>query len=403
MKTRPFDPGHVSTPVADEWLTPTTGWSASGAARPPLPPNPPKAHGWARAGFVGGIVAAVVAGGVAFGTVKLADTDPKASPTTAAALNTPAGSGNVAAPLNVRSVVATVGPSVVAIEIGYQAGGGQVQPVAAGSGVVISADGLVMTNAHVVLLTDPSGQPLTNPVITAKMSDGKARTAAVLGVAANNDFALLRLQDTAGLVPARLGDSDAAQVGDDVVAIGNALDLGVQPTVTRGIISAKNRTLSVDANLTLSDLLQTDAAINHGNSGGALANAAGEVIGINSAGIPDAQNVGFAIAINKVKPLIDQLKAGHNPGAAAVSFLGVTTQQTAQGVAITGVTRGSAADAAGLRPGDVITAIDGHTVTSPADVASVMKAHKPGDSIDITVDRNGNPVNVTARLGSRTP
>jgi S1-C subfamily serine protease len=353
---------------------------------------------------VGGIVAAVVAGGVAFGTVKLADTDPKASPVSAAALNTPAGSGSVAAPLNVRSVVATVGPSVVAIEIGYQAGGGQVQPVAAGSGVVISADGLVITNAHVVLLTDPSGQPLTNPVITAKMSDGKARTAAVLGVAANNDIALLRLQDTAGLVPARLGDSDAAQVGDDVVAIGNALDLGVQPTVTRGIVSAKNRSLSVDANLTLSDLLQTDAAINHGNSGGALSNAAGEVIGINSAGIPDAQNVGFAIAINKVKPLITQLKTGHNnPAAAAVSFLGVTTEQTAQGVAITGVTRGSAADAAGLRPGDVITSIDGHTVTSPADVASVMKAHKPGDSIDITVDRNGSPVNVTARLGSRTP
>jgi putative serine protease PepD len=302
----------------------------------------------------------------------------------------------------VRSVVATVGPSVVAIEIGYQSGNGQVRPLAAGSGVVISADGLVITNAHVVLLTDQSGRPLTNPVITAKMADGKARTASVLGVAADNDIALLQLQETAGLKPARLGDSDALQVGDDVVAIGNALDLGVQPTVTRGIISAKNRTLSVDANLTLSNLLQTDAAINHGNSGGALANAAGEVIGINSAGIPDAQNVGFAIAINKVKPLIEQLKTGHNP-AAAVSFLGITTEQTAQGVAITGVTRGSAADAAGLRPGDVITAIDGHAVTSPADVGSAISGHKPGDAINITVDRNGSSVKVTATLGSRTP
>jgi putative serine protease PepD len=352
---------------------------------------------------VGGIVGAVVAGAVAFGTVKLADNEP--SPATTVALNAPApaGTGSVAAPLNVRSVVATVGPSVVAIEIGYQSGNGQIRPVAAGSGVVISADGLVITNAHVVLLTDPSGRPLTNPVITAKMADGKARTASVLGVAADNDIALLRLQETAGLKPARLGDSDALQVGDDVVAIGNALDLGVQPTVTRGIISAKNRTLSVDANLTLSNLLQTDAAINHGNSGGALANAAGEVIGINSAGIPDAQNVGFAIAINKVKPLIEQLKTGHNPAASAVSFLGITTEQTAQGVAITGVARGSAADAAGLRPGDVITAIDGHAVTSPADVGSAISGHKPGDAINITVDRNGTSVNVTATLGSRTP
>lgn len=228
--------------------------------------------------------------------------------------------------LDIHTLIDRVSPSVVAIEIGQLTQGGQVQPVAAGSGVVISADGLVVTNAHVVDLTDRRGLPMANAVITATMADGTSRSIEVLGSSPQNDIAILRLKDTANLVPAVLGDSDALRVGDDVVAIGNSLDLGPTPTVTKGIISAKDRSLDIDANTTLKGLLQTDAPINHGNSGGALVNAAGQLIGIPSAGIPNAQNIGFAIAINTVKPLIETLKLGTpaaSPTAGTTPVLGV--------------------------------------------------------------------------------
>jgi S1-C subfamily serine protease len=187
------------------------------------------------------------------------------------------------------------------------------------------------------------------------------------------------------------------------VAIGNALDLGATPTVTKGIVSAKNRTLDVDANLTLHGLIQTDAPINPGNSGGPLVNAQGQVVGINSAGIPDAQSVGFAIAINTVKPLINQLKTGGTPAVtpASTAFLGVSLQDAVNGALISGVSSGSGAETAGLQPGDVITQIDSTTIASADDVGTVISSHKPGDKITIHVLRNNQPVTVSATLGSR--
>ena len=304
--------------------------------------------------------------------------------------------------LDIHQVLAKVGPSVVSIEISQQGRSGSLRPVAAGSGVVISADGMVLTNAHVVSLTDQNGRTLTNAVIQVRLSDGSLRSAKVLGSAPSEDVALVKVDDTAGLTVASLGDSDALQVGDDVVAIGNALDLGASPTVTRGIISAKNRSLDVDANLTLEGLLQTDAAINHGNSGGALVNAAGELVGIPSAGLPDAQNVGFAIAINTVKPLIDQLKNG-NGGATTtpVAVLGVTTQDSVSGVTVAGISSGSGAERAGIQVGDVITSVDSKPVTSSDELGAAIRTHKPGDTLTVAVDRGGKTVNVTATLGAR--
>ena len=193
-------------------------------------------------------------------------------------------------------------------------------PFAAGSGVIISADGLVLTNAHVVDGAD---------VIQVQLSDKRTIRADLVGTSPSHDIALVRLRDTTNLVPATLGSSDAMQVGDQVVAIGNALALGDAPTVTTGIVSAKGRTLE-DGQTTLKNLIQTDAAINHGNSGGPLLNAAGQVVGINSAGIPDAENLGFAIEIDAIRPLIDELKTGKDAEVKVQAFLGISSADAKQ-------------------------------------------------------------------------
>jgi S1-C subfamily serine protease len=296
-------------------------------------------------------------------------------------------------PLDIHALIAKVGPSVVSIEI-FQGG----NRVAAGSGVVVSDDGLIVTNAHVVSLTDQFGRTLRNPSVKIRLSDGTERTAKILGSEPDNDIALVKVDDTAGLKAAEIGDSNALQVGDDVVAIGNALDLGNTPTVTKGIISAKDRELPVDANLTLHGLLQTDAAINHGNSGGALVNASGQVIGINSAGIPDAQNLGFAIASTTFQPLIEKLKTA--PPAAARPLLGVTTTPSIDGVVVSGINPNSGAEAAGIQDGDLIVAVDGKAIATPAQLGDAISAHKPGDTIKVTYDRGGQKKTVSATLGS---
>ena len=296
-------------------------------------------------------------------------------------------------PLDIHALIAKVGPSVVSIEI-FQG----TNRVAAGSGVVVSDDGLIVTNAHVVSLTDQFGRSLRNPSVKIRLSDGTERTAKILGSQPDNDVALVKVDDTASLKAAEIGDSDALQVGDDVVAIGNALDLGNTPTVTKGIISAKDRDLEVDANLTLHGLLQTDAAINHGNSGGALVNASGQVIGINSAGIPDAQNLGFAIASKTFQPLIENLKTA--PPVAARPLLGIKTTPSADGLVVTLVNPNSGAEAAGIQDGDLIVAVDGKPITGPNELKAAIEAHKPGDTIKVTYDRGGQKKTVTATLGS---
>jgi S1-C subfamily serine protease len=320
------------------------------------------------------------------------------SATTVATAPTVPGAGKLApgTPLDIHALIAKVGPSVVSIEITQRG-----SRVAAGSGVVVSNDGLVVTNAHVVSLTDQTGRVLRNATISVLLADGTERPAKVLGTAPDNDIALVKVDDATGLVAATIGDSEVLQVGDDVVAIGNALDLGATPTVTKGIISATNRTLRVDANLKLTGLIQTDAAINHGNSGGALVNASGQVIGINSAGIPDAQNLGFAIASSTFQPLIETLKSGKSLAVAPVAVLGITSQPSQDGILITGITSGSGADAAGIQEGDLITAIDGKAVQSQDQVGDAIRAHKPGDSIKVTVDRAGKAQTFTATLGAR--
>jgi len=224
-----------------------------------------------------------------------------------AAASAPVGPSQVFADsgkLNVGDVVANLGSSVVAVDVNFRptaAGAAR----GAGTGVIVTADGQVLTNAHVVT-------GATSVRVTLN-GEPKARAASVIGTDTATDLALLQIDGATGLKAAQLGRSSTVRVGDEVVAIGNALALEGGPTVTKGIISALGRSVQEEAG-TLSGLLQTDASISSGNSGGPLISASGAVIGINTAVAASsrstsAENIGFAIAIDRAKPVIDRLRA----------------------------------------------------------------------------------------------
>jgi putative serine protease PepD len=210
-------------------------------------------------------------------------------------------------------------------------------------------------------------------------------------------------------------------VGEPVIAIGNALNLGGKPSVTQGIVSAKDRSIDDDAGpsgeqVSLDNLIQTDAAINPGNSGGPLVDAAGEVVGINTAIIADSQNIGFAIAIDPAKDLITNLRKGEGDITPDTAFLGVQTVDldgveeavrtqlgivADEGAFVAEVTPRSAAAKAGLKDGDVIVAIDGKAVTSSTQVANEVRKHEPGDEVELRIERDGKQRTITAKLGRR--
>jgi S1-C subfamily serine protease len=365
--------------------------SASGRARP------------GRTALLAGVVGAVVGALVSGGLVLALDDDP--APAASGVEARPAAQIGTGEPMDIRALLDTVQPSVVSIEVNGSSGNGIFQ--SAGSGVVISDDGLVLTNAHVI-----SGATS----ITVRFFDGSTSAADLVGSFPDDDVALVRVVDTDGLVPATLGSSADLQVGDDVVAIGNALDLTGQPTVTQGIVSALDRQID-GGGTSLDDLIQTDAAINPGNSGGALVASDGTVVGIPTAIIGDAQNIGFAIEIDAVKPLIDDIRAGRGEVTPDTAFLGVSTVDLADvdpavrerfgidtgtdaGALVQDVTPGTAAADAGLEIGDVIVAIDGDDVSTSADVRDAIRAHEPGDEIAITVERQGDDQDLGAQLGA---
>lgn len=306
--------------------------------------------------------------------------------------------------LDVQSVLSRVQPSVVTIETGRES----VNAVfsGTGTGVVISEDGLILTNAHVINGADN---------IIIRFFDGTEAEATLLGSFPDDDIALVQARRVTGTTSALLGSSESVRVGDQVVAIGNALGLGGTPSVTLGIISAKGR--SIDAGIVnLIDLLQTDAAINPGNSGGPLVNGAGEVIGINTAIIENAQSIGFAISIDSVKPLIEQIRSGNGDITPDTAFLGVTTQSidamstearsragidTETGALVVDVVAASAAANAGIAIGDVIVAIGDEVIDSPEDVARIVRGHAPDEEIVVTVERSGTVQEVAVTLGAR--
>jgi putative serine protease PepD len=372
-----------------------------GALPPPVPAAvapvgsaPPSRRSWWKVPALL-LACALVSGGVAYGTVRLDNSRHGVS-----FVSVGSGGAQDAASTDLHALLAKVQPAVAAVEISEGATTPPT-PIAAGSGVVISADGLMITNAHVVSATDQNGTALKKLLIMVKMADGTVRTAKVLGSSPLYDVALLRLDDTANLHPLVLADSSKFRVGDHVVAIGNALDLGDAPTVTTGIISALDRTLTESSSITLHELIQTDAAINHGNSGGALVNMSGELVGINSAGIPDAQNIGFAISVGTISRLLDDLKAGRTPKAAAVAYIGVNLAEVPNGLSVTKVQEGSPANVAGIKEGDVITMVDGTKVSTHDQLSALLRSIAPGTKVSLTVLRDGVPKKFSVTLAAR--
>jgi S1-C subfamily serine protease len=218
--------------------------------------------------------------------------------------------------------------------------------------------------------------------------------AQVLGTDPVSDLAVIQVSRTD--LPSATFAHELPRVGELAVAMGNPL--GFENSVTAGIVSALHRSLGEEPFI---DLIQTDAPISPGNSGGALVNRNGEVMGINSAGIPSTENansLGFAIPAPTVVSIVDQLLAD---GTASHAYLGISSSDTAQGVVVESVGAGSAAEAAGLQPGDVIVAFDGEEVAATDDLVSALRGKAAGDTATVTIDRGGERVDVTVTLGER--
>jgi S1-C subfamily serine protease len=264
---------------------------------------------------------------------------------------------------------------------------------ATGSGFVIDEDGLILTNAHVVAAA-------TSVQVT--FSDSHTVSAKPVGKDLDTDLALLRVDpDGLDLEPLELGDSETVQVGDPTVAIGNPF--GLERTLTTGVVSALQRRLSAPSGFTIENVIQTDAALNPGNSGGPLIDASGRVIGINSqiatGGDPGgAVGIGFAVPVNTAKEVIPQLE---EDGHVERAYLGVQGSTAGGGVLVERVQPDSPAAAAGLRDADVLRSLDGRSVRSMADVSAILERHRPGDVIRVGVRSGGQPRDVQAKLADR--
>ena len=259
-----------------------------------------------------------------------------------------------------------------------------------GSGFVISADGYILTNNHVV---DKAKD------IKVAFADGRVLEAKLIGRSPEIDIALIKVE-ASGLPAVTLGDSDALEVGDWVVAIGNPF--GLSHTVTAGIVSAKGRVIGVGPS---DDLIQTDAAINPGNSGGPLFNIRGEVVGINTVIIASGQNLGFAVPITMVKEILPSIKEKGRPD---MGWLGVSAQSLTPdlaaalgvaepiGVVVTGVVKGGPAEKAGLQRRDVIIELDGKKILDPAELPRMVAFGHIGKSVSLKVVRQGKPLTLDA-------
>jgi len=269
--------------------------------------------------------------------------------------------------------------------------------VAGGSGVLISPDGEILTNYHVI-----EGLRGGESSIEVKISSGRTFKAKVLGRDKELDIALIKI-DAKHLPFAKLGNSEALRVGEWVVAIGNPL--GLDHTVTQGIISAKGRQLSGPG---LESFLQTDAAINRGNSGGPLLNLKGEIIGINTAIRPDGQNIGFAVPVDKINLVLKDLRSGK---PVSRGYLGVATKDldnefqdslgVQEGAVVSDVVRGGPGEKAGIKRLDVITGVDGARIANGEDLVGAISSHRAGDTVKVTVFREGKSRDLKAVLGDR--
>ncbi|MCU1459558.1 MAG: trypsin-like serine protease with C-terminal domain [Actinomycetia bacterium] len=410
--------GAESGPVPAGPAEQSPTWVATQAA-PPIVPGPPAAgpppardrDGRSRNVLVGAIAGALVGALVSSGVFLAVRNDSGSHTVTTVVEKTakPA-SSVIKSGTDIHAVIAKVQPATVAITTGSAVSsavplqdGSQFnsqQTGAAGTGFIISSDGYVVTNNHVI--ADAGGR------IEVTFDSGSSKSAKVVGADSRNDIAVLKVDGVTDLPTVQLGNSSELTVGDDVIAIGNALALEGGPTVTRGIVSGLNRTIDTEAG-TLTDAVQTDASINHGNSGGPLVNSRGQVIGIVDA-IADPstnQNVDFAIAIDHAKPVIETLKAGKKVQTAYMGVSGQTLDSSlasslklkvATGVLVHAVTSGSPADSAGIKKDDVLQSVDGKKLVSAEDLVAAVRNHQPGDKVTFKLDRSGTAESITVTL-----
>jgi putative serine protease PepD len=411
---QPFSAPGAGTPTTDAW--PNTPYGSAAFQQGPhasasFPGGPaatapaPRRAGRLRIGLAGLVAGALIGGGAGAGVATLVDEPATRSGPTAPAQNVIIENPETAT--TATAAAAKAAPSVVTIYVAGSSGSGS------GSGVVLTADGFVLTNNHVV-----AGEGGNAQSVQVRTADGTLYDASVVGTDPASDLAVLRLDGAEELTPAEFADSDEVQVGDVSIAIG--APLGLSNTVTTGIISATERAVatgSTQDDATVIDAIQTDAAINPGNSGGALVNGAGEVIGINTAiatvasGAPGSQSqsgnigVGFAIPGNTAQRIAEEIV---ETGSATRAFLGVSARTEADGqngevgtgARIERVEAGSAAEDAGLQGGDVVTAVGDRPVTSSTELTAAVRSQAPGEEVTLTVRRGGESRTVEVTLGS---
>ncbi len=296
---------------------------------------------------------------------------------------------------SVAKASSVIAPSVVTID------SVSANSESVGTGIIITRDGEILTNNHVVEGAKE---------VRVRLSGGTdAIIADVLATDPSNDMGLIKLRKTTGLVPATFADASSIAVGDQVVAVGYALALDGGPSVTSGIISALNRTLQLDSEVFLNGLIQTDAAISSGNSGGPLINMSGQVIGINSAvangdATSAANNIGFSIGVAEVQRVSKILHDQANGIAREQGFLGISLgsrNDGGSGAVIGEVTSGSPAAKAGVRVKDIVLAVNNQTITGDTSLVAIIRDSEPGDKITITVERGGKKMDLVATLVAR--
>lgn len=390
------DSGAATEPPT--WPAPSGSTPVVDIAAPTSPPSVSRA-GRRRLGLAA-VALLTIAGGTVGGALAGATSEPSTAAPAATAgsfdtASTATQGVDTGARADVSALISKALPGVVSINVDLSGGQG------AGTGFIISSDGEIATNAHVV--ADATK-------ISVVFSDGSSAPATVLGVDRTDDLAVIKVDKT-GLTALPLGNSSDLKIGEPVVAIGNALALTGGPTATEGIVSALDRTIDTNDGEHLAHLLQTDAAINPGNSGGPLLTLDGRVVGINSAGSQGAQNIGFAIAIDTAKPIVAQLQQGKTVTKA---YLGVSTTpldatvaarsgiDIDHGLLIVDVAGDSAASAAALKPGDVIVSINGTTTDDNTTLGDVIRTAGAGKVISLKVYRDGKTIDVDATLSTHS-
>ena len=352
----------------------------------------------------GAAVGAAVFAGVHSGSSSGTDSNASAAQTAATAPGTVA---NTTPQFDAQTIYDQDSPGVVDITVTessssgtlspFGPGNGSQQAQAEGTGFVYDRQGDIVTAAHVV-----SGASK----ITVRFKDGTTASAKLVGTDPSTDTAVIKVSvPSSRLTPLALGDSSKVEPGEGVVAIGSPF--GYEESITAGIVSAVDRDITAPNGFAIPNTIQTDAAINHGNSGGPLIDSSGKVIGVNVQIATDDQNgastnagVGFAVPANTVKSVVDDLVAGRT---VTHPFLGISVGDatSGSGAQVGSVRSGSPAEKAGLKAGDVIVSIDGQTITSADELTAVVAEHQPGDTLKLVVVRSGSRLTVNATLGTR--